>query len=317
VRFLASQSWTNYPLMLSVDDLGEGFALVAQTDRRIDPHRMLGYMHTALRSLVEALEEAPQRLALGLTILPESERREVVESFNATQAEYAQERLIHELFEEQAQRTPDGVAVVYEEHSLTYAELNARANQLARYLREKGVGADHLVGICLERGVEMVVGVLGILKAGGAYVPLDPNYPAERLQYMLEDASPEVVLTQARLKAVLPASSAAVIELDTNWAGIAAHARQDLPVGQLGLSAADLVYVIYTSGSTGRPKGTAMAHRSMVNLIQWHRRELPLQRGQRVLQFAALSFDVAFQEIFSTLWSLCAVAASSGCSLRR
>ena len=189
-----------------MDDLGEEFALTAQTDRRIDPQRMTGYLHTALRSLVEALEEAPQTPALSLSILPESERHQVIELFNATQVKYPQEKLIHELFEEQVQRTPQAVAVVYEGQSLTYAELNARANQLARYLRDQGVGPDQLVGICVERSLEMVVGLLGILKAGGAYVPLDPSYPPERLAYMLEDAAPQVLLTQKHLRAELAAS---------------------------------------------------------------------------------------------------------------
>jgi amino acid adenylation domain-containing protein len=148
----------------------------------------------------------------------------------------------------------------------------------------------------------MVVGLLGILKAGGAYVPLDPNYPTERLRYMLEDAAPHVVLTQEKLKAVLPATPAELIELDGRWTQIAAYAKENLPAAAaMRLISDTLVYVIYTSGSTGRPKGTAMAHRSMVNLIEWHRRYLPLNEGQRVLQFAALSFDVAFQETFSTL----------------
>ena len=198
---------TNYPMVVSVDDLGEGFSLEMETDRRIDPKRMLGFVCTALQSLVEALEEAPQTPALSLPILPEAERRQVIELFNATETAYPQDRLIHELFESQVERTPGAVAVMYEDQSLTYAELNAKANQLARYLRSQGVGPDQLVGICVERSLEMVVGLLGILKAGGAYVPLDPDYPPERLQYMLSDAAPKVLLTQERLEAALPPTS--------------------------------------------------------------------------------------------------------------
>src|SRR5262249_205207 len=147
-----------------------------------------------------ALKETPQEPALSLSILPSSERQEVIELFNATHVSYPQEKLVHDLFEEQVSCTPDAIAVVYEGQSLTYAELNRRANQLAWYLREQGVGPDQLVGICVERNLEMVVGLLGILKAGGAYVPLDPAYPAERLQYMLEDAAPKVLLLQDRLR---------------------------------------------------------------------------------------------------------------------
>ncbi|MBM0108856.1 amino acid adenylation domain-containing protein, partial [Steroidobacter sp. S1-65] len=204
-------------------------------------------------------------------------------------------------FEEQVKLVSERTAVLHEGQSLTYEELNCKANQLARYLVRKGIGPDQLVAICIERSVEMVVGLLGILKAGAAYIPLDPNYPIERLQYMLEDAAPEVVLVQAKLKSTLPITRAEMIALDERWDEIAGYADSDLSPAELEVSASSLVYVIYTSGSTGRPKGTTMTHRSMGNLIEWHRRTYRAQPGQRVLQFAALSFDVAFQEIFSTL----------------
>src|SRR6185312_4168950 len=154
--------------------------------------------------LVQALEDAPQTAALSLSILPEAERQQVIELFNATQTAYPQDRLLHELFERQVERTPDATAVVCAGQSLSYAELNARANQLARYLRERGVDRDQRVGICVERSLEMVVGLLGILKAGGAYVPLDPSYPAERLAYMLSDSAPRVLLIQEPLRGRLP-----------------------------------------------------------------------------------------------------------------
>jgi amino acid adenylation domain-containing protein len=301
LTFLASQSSTNYPIMLSVDDQGEGFVLKADTDRCIDPNRVIGYTHSAIQSLLKALEQAPQSPAVALSILPESERHQIIESFNARRAAIPHEKLIHELFEEQVERTPDAVAMIYEGQSPTYAELNRKANQLARYLRDKGVGPDQLVGICVERSVEMVVGLLGILKAGGAYVPLDPNYPTERLQYMLENATPQVVVTQEKLRGLLPATQAEVLAPDARLNGIEEYAGENLSAAELGLTAQHLVYVIYTSGSTGRPKGTAMAHRSMVNLIEWHRKSFGDNEQRRVLQFSALSFDVAFQETFSTL----------------
>lgn len=288
-------------MTLTVDDLGTGFVLTAHTDRRIDPRRTAGYLCTAIESLIDALERAPQTPSLMLSVVPESERRLVIEQFNATHAAYSHDKLIHELVEDQAQQTPSAVAVTYEAKSLTYAELNEHANRLARYLRSEGIVADQLVGACFERGLEMVVGLLGILKAGGAYVPLDPNYPTERLQYMVEDAQPKVLLTQETLRSVLPTTSAKIVVLDLQDGGLARHSAENLRATELALTSRNLVYVIYTSGSTGRPKGTAMAHRSMVNLIEWHGRDLPLRSGQRVLQFAALSFDVAFQEIFSTL----------------
>lgn len=256
---------------------------------------------TCFKVLLKGLtDEAADRVA-DLPLLPEAEREQVVRSFNATQAVYPREKLIHQLFEDQAARTPAAIAVEHEGASLTYSELNSQANQLARYLRSRGVGPDRPVAVCFERGLDMVVGLLGSLKAGGAYLPLDPNYPTERLQQMVEDASPPVLLTQLSLKEKLPPTAAEVIALDAVREEIAGEIDTNLSPLEVGVRSDHLVYVIYTSGSTGRPKGTAMAHRSMVNLIEWHRQAFPDSEGRRVLQFAALSFDVAFQETFSTL----------------
>jgi amino acid adenylation domain-containing protein len=296
VTLLASEGRTNYPILLSVDDSGDGFALGLETDSRIDADRMVGYLHTALQSLVEALEKSPRTPALLLSILPPSERRQVIESFNATQAAYPQEKLIHELFEEQVERTPAAVAVAYEGHSLTYAELNARTNQLARYLTEEGVGPDQLVGICVERGLEMVVGLLGILKSGGAYVPLDPAYPPERLAYMLEDSAPRLLLTQERLRQRLPQTRAQVIALDADWSQIEQRSAENLDVKALALRSHHLAYVIYTSGSTGAPKGVAIEHRNTVNLICWARCAMDTEVFRETLQSTSLNFDLSVYE---------------------
>lgn len=302
VRVLArGEAWTNYPVALTVDDLGERFALLAQTDSRIEPQRIIAYMRTAIESLADALEQAPQTPALALAVVPHRERLQVVSEFNATRATHDCERLVHALFEAQVRRMPLAIAAVHEGRSLTYAELDAMADRLARHLRSRLTERDPLVGICVGRGFDMLVGVLATLKAGAAYVPLDPSYPISRLEHMLCDAAPSVVLTQssvsipeiARAKPiVLDGVADEVVENEAGDRRSAAHS---------GSTPESLVYVIYTSGSTGRPKGVAMCHRSMVNLIEWHRRSLPLGEGRRVLQFAALSFDVAFQEIFSTL----------------
>jgi non-ribosomal peptide synthetase component F len=204
-----------------VDDLGaEGFALTVQVDRSIQAQRVLGYVRTALESLLEALEAQPQRSVLALPVMPAPERRRVLEEFNDTAAPYPHEQLLHELFEAQVRRTRSAAALVYEQEQLSYEELNARANQLARYLREQGVAVDTRVGLCMERSVELVVGVLGILKAGGAYVPLDPGYPPQRLRYMVQDATPAIVLTQQRLRGVLNAD-VRTIALDSEWPQIA------------------------------------------------------------------------------------------------
>ena len=230
-----------------------------------------------------------------------SEWQEVLERFNPTRTAYPQERLVHELFEEQVQRTPGSVAVVYKGDSITYAELNAKANRLAHYLRERQIGPDQLVGICVERSLEMVIGLLGILKAGGAYVPLDPSYPRERLQAMLDDAVPPVLLTQAHLLERLPSTGAQVSTLDDQWSEIARRPSNDLDAGELGLISHHLAYVIYTSGSTGRPKGVAIEHRNTVNLICWARSAMPSEIFARTLLSTSLNFDLSVYECFVPL----------------
>lgn len=253
-----------------------------------------------LEVVLRQIPHQPSCKVGSLSMVSGRQRRQVVELFNATHMDYPKEKLVHELFEEQVRVTPSRIAVSYERQSLTYAELNARANRLARCLRARGVGPERLVGICADRTPEMIVGLLGILKAGGAYLPLDPNYPQERLQHMVADGLPQLVLTQETLLSVLPTTAQETLTFDKARQEAHDQSEENLPTQNVGLSSRNLVYVIYTSGSTGRPKGTAMAHGSMVNLIQWHTKTLTAD-GQRVLQFAALSFDVAFQEIFTTL----------------
>jgi hypothetical protein len=200
IRVLIDQERTNYPITVCIDDWGQGFTVSAQTDKRISAQRVVSYVRTAVESLVAALAQAPQAPISTLSILPEQERAWLIRPAAATRACDLSEPLISELFEEQVARTPDAIAVSYEGEQLTYAQLNARANQLARYLRARGVGSNRLVGLCVERGLPMVIGIVAVLKAGGAYVPLDPNYPAERLEYMLRDASPAVVLIEEKLR---------------------------------------------------------------------------------------------------------------------
>ena len=308
----AGQGWTNYPITLLVHDLGQEFALLVQTDRRIDPRRVLAYVRTALQSLVHALERTPQALALALSILPQRERYQVTDLFNATQRDYPHDHCIHELFEEQVRRAPDAVAVVYEGALLTYGELNAKANKLARYLREIGIGPDQLVGVCVERGLEMMVGLLGILKAGGAYVPLDPAYPAERLAYMLEDAAPTVVLTQERLREGLPATASRVIALDSAWNEIAHQSSDNVDVKSIGLHADHLAYVIYTSGSTGRPKGVLLEHHGLCNVATLQQHVFATRTDSRVLQFASFSFDACTWE-----WVMALCAGARLCAASR
>ena len=254
IRGLYSEERTNYPFGLSADDLGEDFLLTAQVQASIEPQQVCQYMHTALASLVEALETAPGASVSGLEVLPEEERRKLLYDWNDTATEFPADRCIHELFEQQVAATPEATAVVYEDASLSYQELNQRANRVAHALRERGVKPDDRVALCLERGLEMVIGLLGVLKAGGAYVPLDPAYPAERLRYMLEDSAPVALLTQSHLEALLTGFSPALPVLDlteeARWAQ-----QPDSNPQRAGLTPEHLAYVIYTSGSTGSPKG--------------------------------------------------------------
>jgi amino acid adenylation domain-containing protein len=238
-----------------------------------------------------------------LPLLTLEEREQLLHGFNATAAAYPRERLIHELFEEQVSRTPEAVALIYEKEELTYTELNTRANRLAHYLRECGVAADQLVGLCMERSVELVVGLLGILKAGGAYVPLDPSYPAERLQYMLEDAQPRLVLTQAALKERLPASAAQLIAIDEQHEVLARYDETNLAASSLQLDSRHLAYVIYTSGSTGEPKGVMNEHCGVVNRLRWMQQAYGLEASDAVLQKTPYSFDVSVWEFFWPLLS--------------
>ncbi|HEY7490704.1 MAG TPA: amino acid adenylation domain-containing protein, partial [Candidatus Tectomicrobia bacterium] len=256
--------------------------------------RMLGHLRTLLEGM---LTNPGQRLA-DLPMLTAVERHQLLVEWNNTATAYPQETCIHRLIEAQAARTPDAVAVVFEEQEWTYRELNSRANQLAHYLRAQGVGPEGLVGICVERSLEMVVGLLGILKAGGAYVPLDPAYPKERLAFMLSDARVPVLLTQDRLVPTLSAPGAHLVCLDTDRACIAQQ-HQDNPAS--GVRPDNLAYVMYTSGSTGRPKGVMISHGALSNHMHWMQATFPLTAADRVIQKTPISFDAAVWELFAPL----------------
>lgn len=246
-----------------------------------------------LRNLLEQIAaDATHRLG-ELQILTEAERRILITEWNRTRTAVQGGRCIHETFEEQVCRGPDAVALAFEDEHLSYDALNRRANQLARVLRRRGVGPDTMVGICMDRSPDMAIGVLGILKAGGAYLPLDPAYPKDRLAFMLRDAGAPVLLTRKEMLHVLP-EHAGVICLDEQRGAVAEEEETDCASGAAG---DNLAYTIYTSGSTGLPKGVMLPHRALQNLIQWHL--ATLSRGARVLQFASLSFDASFHEMFA------------------
>jgi amino acid adenylation domain-containing protein len=259
---------------------------------RATVERWVGFLRRVLEAMAADENQRVDRVAL----LPESERFRVVEEWNRTEAEYPADRCIHELFEAQATRTPEAVAVRFEEERLTYAELNARANQLAHHLRRHGVGAEVRVGVLMERSVEMVVSLLAVLKAGGAYVPLDPGLPAERLAYMLEDSAVPLVLVQAALLDAVPAREGVeVLAVDALAERLAAEPAENL-VGGTGPDS--LAYVIYTSGSTGRPKGVMNQHRGVVNRLVWMQAHFGIGVDDVVLQKTPFGFDVSVWEFF-------------------
>jgi amino acid adenylation domain-containing protein len=256
--------------------------------------RMAGHFQTLLEGIVVNPE---QRLS-ELPLLTEAERQQLLVAWNATQADYSKETCIHQLFEAQVARTPEAVAVVFEGERLTYRELNRRANQVAHHLQRLGVGPEVLVGICVERSLEMVVGLLGILKAGGAYIPLDPAYPKERLAFMLEDTQTPVLVTQQRLVTGLPEQGAQVVRLDADWEVIAAEGQEN-PVS--AVTANNLAYVIYTSGSTGRPKGVMISHYAICNHMFWMLSAFPLTEADGVVQRTPFSFDASIWEFYAPL----------------
>lgn len=267
--------------------------------------RMASHFQTLLQSIVVNSNDQISRLP----ILPQVELHQLLVEFNQNQSNIciprqepgneSKSKSVYELFAAQVELTPDAVAVEFENEKLSYRELNLYANQVAHYLKSLGVEPNVLVSICLERSPQMLVGILGILKAGGAYVPLDPAYPPQRLALMLEDSQPSVLITQKKIAQWLPKHKAKVVCLDTDWEVIA-RVSQENPVNH-DSTAENLAYVIYTSGSTGVPKGVMIPHSALTNYTQVAADEYRLNIGDRVLQFASISFDAAAEEIFPCL----------------
>ncbi|KER83336.1 hypothetical protein GW16_14875 [Xanthomonas arboricola pv. celebensis] len=262
---------------------------------------------TYLQTILSAMVEDSTRQIDALSLFPAEERHRILVDWNATAAPYPAKRCIHELFEARATEAPDATALRFEEHDLSYGELNAQANRLARHLREQGVAPGVQVAICVERSPEMVVGLMAILKAGGAYVPLDASYPADRLASMLADASPQVALvhaaTAAKLQTALEtlSSTPVVIDLQADAPRWADQDAGNLPPALLGLGSRDLAYVIYTSGSTGKPKGIRVAHAPVINLIHWVNRTYQVDHRDCLLFITSISFDLSVYDIFGIL----------------
>ena len=256
--------------------------------------RMIGHF----RRLLDAIAANPEQPIADLPLLSDAQEHRLLVEFNQTAADYSRASCVPGLFEAQVQRTPNAVAVVWGDKELTYRHLNERANQIAHYLRKSGVGRDVLVGIYVERSLDMVAGILGILKAGGAYVPLDPAYPKDRIGFILENAQAPVLLTQQSLIETLPEHSAKVIQLDADWQTIARESTAN-PASLASPEA--LAYVLYTSGSTGKPKGVQIEHRSLVNFLTSMGKKPGLKTEDILLAVTTLSFDIAGLELYLPL----------------
>ncbi len=256
--------------------------------------RMLGHFQILLEGIVD---NRKQRLS-DLPLLTKEERQQLLIDWNNTKRSYPDNKCFHQLFEAQVKQTPDAIALVFGNQKLSYKELNIRSNQLAHYLKKIGVKTESLVGICVERSPEMIIGLLGVLKAGGAYLPLDPSYPQERLNFILKDARVSVLLTQEKLLQPFTEYSNPIISIDKDWATITQNSPEN-PTSCVTLE--NLAYVIYTSGSTGQPKGVLIEHRGLSNLAADQIEVFNLQPSHRILQFASLSFDASIFEIVMAL----------------
>jgi amino acid adenylation domain-containing protein len=294
--FLIPQQEGQFDLTLEMFEASESLIGAFKYNTDLFDATTIERMTSHFQTLLETIVNNPEQPIANLPLLT-SHEQQLLADWNDTIKEYPQE-FIHQLFAEQALKTPEAIAVVFAEQQLTYRELNHRANQLAHYLQQLGVEPEKLVGICVERSLEMVVGLLGILKAGGAYIPLDPTYPQERLAYMLEDAAVSVLLTQKQLINSLPQTHAQVIYLDADWQEIAAQSSEN-PVHNL--TPETLAYVIYTSGSTGKPKGAMNTHQGISNRLLWMQEAMPVKPDDKILQKTPFSFDVSIWELFLPL----------------
>ncbi|WP_296268056.1 non-ribosomal peptide synthase/polyketide synthase [Pseudomonas sp. UBA6562] len=297
VRLLGGEERSNYPLTLSVDDLGEGFALSVLAQEGIGAERVAQWMNQALTQLGQALAQAADTPVEGLSILDGPARRQLLETFNATTRAYPQGRSVHALVEAQAARAPQAAALVQDGQVLSYGELNRSANRLAHHLLRRGVRLGDRVAVCLPRSFERLVAVLAVLKAGAAYVPVDPGYPGERIAYLLHDSAPTLVLADASTTHLLGDAAQVLLDRDA-WQG---EAQDDPHIA--GLDAQQLAYVVYTSGSTGQPKGVMVEHRTLCNLVHWHCEAFELGAGSHTSTVAGFGFDAVAWEVWPALSS--------------
>lgn len=297
IRNVEVREDTDYPLTIGVEPADRlTLRITYDTSRYGDDaiQRMLGHF----KSILEAIARDPQQSLSEIDILTNPERRQLLQEWNETTRAFPEDLCVHRLFEKQAAKTPDATALVFNDASLTYSDLDQRANQLAHYLQTQGVGPDVLVGLCVERSAEMVIAMLAILKAGGAYLPLDPEFPVERLAFIINDAHAHMLLTEEHLKDRLPAQTKQTVYMDGLWSRID-NSRKEPPAG--GVRTDNLAYVIYTSGSTGKPKGVEVPHRAVVNFLSSMAHEPGIDKDDTLLAVTTLSFDISVLEIFLPL----------------
>jgi amino acid adenylation domain-containing protein len=289
---------SKFDLTFGVQETADGLQCQLEYSTELYNLETIKRMADHIQRLLISIVNDPGKAISDYIILSPAEEKQLLQEFNATEVSYPQTATIVSLFEEQARQTPRAKAVVFGEETLSYQELNERSNQLAHYLQKRGAGPETLVPICLERSLNLIIGVLAILKAGAAYVPIDQEYPADRISYMLKDSGAGLVLSSSNLlKAISLPEGMEAIDVEAAKEAIAQEITQEL---SLAAQPHNLAYVIYTSGSTGKPKGVKMPVNSLVNLLWWQEQQFE-NHNRRVLQFASITFDVSFQEIFSTL----------------
>ncbi|MBV9788328.1 MAG: amino acid adenylation domain-containing protein, partial [Chloroflexi bacterium] len=292
---------TKFDLTLALGETPDGLIATLEYSADLFDQTTIVRMAEHFQTLLAAIVADPQQSIATLPLLTDAEHQQL-HAWNMTTADFPQDRCLHQLFEDQATRTPEAIAVVHQQQQFSYAELNRRANQIAHELQARGVRPEVRVGICAEPSIEMIAGLLGILKSGGAYIPLDPAYPQERLAFMAQDSRLQLVLTQQHLSERLPSTIPQIICLDRDWSEIARHSI-DNPVSDV--TSQNLAYLIYTSGSTGQPKGAMLVHQGVVNNLCWRQNSWPLDATDAMLQSYSVSFDPSVWNIF---WPLMAGA---------
>lgn len=295
---LEEQTMIFVDLQLTILEEEDALSAYWQYNSDLFDEATLERMGEHYQTLLEGIVGNPGVPIAELPLMSVAEQTRILVEWNRTEAAYPKNICIHQMFEAQAERTPDVVAVVFEDQHLTYKELNARANRLARYLQKRGVGPDVLVGLCVERSIEMIVAILGVLKAGGAYVPLDPAYPKERVAFMLHDSHVPLVITHTPCAAVVSDDRITSVDLDAEWETIAQERAENVVSG---VTADNLAYVIYTSGSTGQPKGVMIPHSALCNHMSWMQATFPFTETDHVLQKTPFNFDASVWEFYAPL----------------